>query len=243
MKQLVLLLSAGSLILSLFSCSLSPIRRGFQDQIFYSSSKPIMGLKMSEDFRYVKNKASNRTGFEEGSSGTSAGQINEVTYAFVDQADRRVIIISLKNIGTPHMAFHPRLFPIKDPFDKGRIEVLGFSYQYCTYAITHQSKTFLVKGYGRLVGPLNDNILLAHYVERQDEAWNTSMLTEAQKGTLAKFEADCDKELELLPDPIIPEKEMFDDPIDLSDEEYNLLKSFVKTLVFPRAIVSTQKNR
>jgi len=243
MKRIIVVLCVGVLMLSFFSCSAKPIRRGFQDQVFYSSGKPIMGLQMSSDFRYVKNKDGSRAGFEQGAGVTSASNIVEVTYAFVDQADRRAVVISLKNIGTPHMAFHPRLFPIKDPFDKGRIEVLGFNYQYCTYAIEHNAKTFLVKGFGRLVGPLNDNILLVHYVERQDEVWNTAMLTDAQKKTLSKFEADCEKELNLLPDPIIPEEELFEDPIDLSDEEYNALKSFVKTLVFRRDIFSTQKNR
>jgi hypothetical protein len=243
MRKIVLMLCVGILMLSLFSCSARPIRRGFQDQVFYSSGRPIMGLQMSADFKYVKNKASSRTGFEEGAGVTSAANITEVAYAFVDQAEKRAVIISLKNIGTPHMAFRPKLFPIKDPFDSGRIEVLGFNYQYCTYAIVHQSQTFLVKGFGRLVGPLNDNILLAHYVERQDEVWNTAMLSDAQKNTLSKFEADCEKDLDLLPDPVIPEKAMFDNPIDLSDEDYNRLKSFAKALIFPRATFSTQRNR
>ena len=243
MKKLLLTLCIGFLVLSFLSCAAKPIRRGFQDNVFYSSAQPIMGLQMNPDFRYVKNKASTRTGFDQG--GGNIGRtalVSSVTYAFVTPDNKRAVIVDLKYIGASHLAFQPNLFPIKDPFDKGRVEVLGFNYQYCTYAITHQSRTFLVKGFGRLVGPLNNSIILAHYVEKQDEIWDTTLLTDAQKKTLSQFEAACDKDLDLVADPIIPEKEAFEGHIDLSDEEYNKLKSFVKTLVFPRSTFSTRKN-
>ena len=169
MKKTLCTLFVCLLSITLIGCGLKPIHRGFQDNVFYSSAQPIMVLQMSPDFRYVKNKASSRMGFHEGSVMGKKGIVTEALYVFVDQADSRSIVISLKHIGTSDLAFKPRLWPIKDAFDSGRVEVLGFSYQYCTYAITHASSTYLVKGYGRLVGPLNNNILLVHYVERQED--------------------------------------------------------------------------
>ena len=96
-------------------------------------------------------------------------------------------------------------------------------------------------GYGRLVGPLSDTLLLIHYVEKQDDSWEKPMLTDRQKETLSLFESNCDKDLQVLEEVTIPAEDEFQAPAALSQQEDAAVSAFMETLVFPRAIYLTWK--
>ncbi len=230
------------LIFTLTACSQMKIRKGFQDHTWYSSAKPFIGIKINPDFNYVKYKTSTRTGSDvDNNSIFDKTLVRQTLFAFENKLEKKTIVIALKFLGKPGWAFKPGLFPIKNAFNTGRTDILGNSYQFCTYVVNDLSGDYLVKGYGRMVGALSDTLLLIHYVEKQDDSWEKPMLTDRQKETLSLFESNCDKDLQILEEVTIPEADAFQAPAVLSQQEDAALSAFMETLVFPRAIYLTWK--
>jgi len=227
------------IVLLAAACSPTGIRKGVQDHVLYSSARPEIGIKISPDFKFVKSETSTRTGFDEDNIFFKTFVSREV-YIFENKPENRMIVIAFKFIGKPGWAFKPGMFPIKTAFDKGRMDILGNSYQYCTYAITHSSDAYLVKGYGRMVGALSNNLLLIHYIEKQEDSWERPMLTERQKKALARFEKDCEKDLQILDVSTVPDKEHFQSPSALGDQESADISAFLETLIFPRTTYLTR---
>jgi len=229
------------LILALTACSQLKIRKGFQNHTFYSSAKPAIGIKLNPDFNYAAYKASTRAAFDvDDNSIYDRASVSQELFAFENTNEKRTIVIAVKNVGKPGWAFKPGLFPEKNPFSKGRTSIQGNSYQYSTYALKHLSDYYLVKGYGRMAG-LSNTLLLIHYVEKQDDSWESPMLTDKQKKILSSFESNCEKDLQILKEVTLPAEDEFQAPSGLSGQEDAALSAFMETLVFPRAVYSTRK--
>ncbi|MCJ7757637.1 MAG: hypothetical protein MUP24_05780 [Gillisia sp.] len=188
-------------VLVSFGCGGSNIIRTVQDDnIFYSSSKPKIKLKINPDFKFDKKTDQGDTGF---STGLGEKSVNSKTnkFLFVDRVSgkNRAVEIVIKELTSPKWFFKPNIFNPKNPFDSGIIKILGNNYHYCTYAIKKPNHYLLQKGTGRLIGANKNAMIVIFYLARVAGDWsNPDMLTAEQKRQLIEFTEDSKKDIQFI---------------------------------------------
>jgi hypothetical protein len=197
MKKLLLLIIA---IGFLFGCAGERIRTVQDDNIFYSSSRPKIRVKINPDFKFNKESDENKMGFG-AFSGEKSSNRRHSKFSFIDHISGkpRGIEIQIVEMVSPNWYFKPNIFQEENPFKKGIVKIQGKDYQYCIFAVNTPDNFLLIKGTGKLVGGQSNAIFIIYYLEEVTGDWSDfNLLTSEQKKQLDEFIEDSEKDFTIL---------------------------------------------
>jgi hypothetical protein len=198
MKNLLLLIIVIGL---LFGCA--GVKRGVQDNLFYSSSNPKMNVLINADFKYAESKKETELAYNPMAG--SAANVKTYNYLFINQLNNRLIEIQIHEIITSNWFWRPGyLRDVKNKIDSGDLMINGEKYEYCV-AVQERSlgSCMLNKYLCRTVGG-NSNyrifISYSQYIEGYSlcKKWVKNHLTSSEKEYLKNFIADSEKDFTIL---------------------------------------------
>jgi hypothetical protein len=179
-------------------------KRGVQNNMFYSSSKPKMSIKIDQDFKYAESKSNMEVGTNP-MAGNSTSNIKVVHYPFYNHGNERSIEIVIQEITTPNWFFLPGHFrDVENKIESGDLVINGKKFEYCTTAQDiGLSACMLSRVYGRTVSANNNCRIIIFYNQTiRDYSicndWKDNHLTETEKELLENFIADSEKDLKII---------------------------------------------
>ena len=152
-------------IISMFfifsGCGVSKIERTVQDDnIFYSSNRPKIRIKINPDFRFVEGTEDKDFGSNEISGERSSNaKINNYFFQSHISGKPRAVRITISELTTPGWYFQPKIFNEKNELDSGRIKIQGKTYQYCIFTVARPNNDLLIRAIGRISG-FDNNCLI-----------------------------------------------------------------------------------
>jgi hypothetical protein len=189
-------------VLAICACAGTDVQRSMvDDNIFFSSSKPKIRIKIDSAFKLIKDNINTASGFDTRGTDRSSN-VKVEQYYFLGSAPKmnKSIMIEFKELTSPRWQFDSTLFKADNVYDSGSINIHGKSYQYMVFAFPDQGDTYnIVRGYGRRVGANSNAIICVYYLERVAGDWrNLKRLSSEQQTHLDKFIEDSKKDIEIL---------------------------------------------
>ena len=185
----------------ILGCAGSKIERTVQDDnIFYSSNRPKIRIKINPDFRLVEEKDATDFGSDEVSGERTANaKINN--YFFKDRISGkpRAVSITIQELTTPGWFFRPNIFDVKNELDSGKVKLQGKIYKYCIFTVAGSDNDLLVKAIGRISGADKNCMIKISYLEEVTGDWsNIDLLTADQQRQLNEFVEDSKRDIQIL---------------------------------------------
>lgn len=182
-------------------CGMAKTERTVQDDnIFYSSNRPTIRIKINPDFKLKENTDDQGSGFtEEFGEKSSNVKINHFFFKNRISGKPRAVIITIQELTTPGWFFRPELFDEKNEFDSGKTKIQGKTYRYCTFAVARPNNNLLVRAIGRISGTDKNCMIKIVYLEEVTGDWsNIDLLTADQQRQLNEFLEDSKKDIQIL---------------------------------------------
>lgn len=189
-------------ILMFFGCAGVKTERTVQDDnIFYSSNKPKIKIKINPDFELHSESGDyDSSRFTPGLGGKMSG-VQSYSYLFVDRVSGkpRAAEILIKELVTQNWYFQPELFKMGNSIPSKDIKIKGKNYQCCTYAIQRPDDFLLVQGMGRIVGGRGNAMIAIFYYEQVTGDWSDiNKLTASQQKILYNFLEASKKDIQII---------------------------------------------
>ena len=185
----------------ILGCGGSKIERTvLDDNIFYSSNRPKIRIKINSDFRFEEGKAEKDFGSSD-LSGERTTNVKINKYFFKDRISGkpREVIITIQELTTPTWYFQPNIFNAENEFDSGKIKIQGKTYQYCIFAVARPNNDLLVRAIGRISGTDNNCMIKIVYLEQVTGDWsNIDLLTADQQRKLNEFSEDSKRDIQII---------------------------------------------
>jgi len=202
MKKLIFILIV---FFAVSGCAGLGVKRGVQDNIFYSSSQPKIGIKIHPDFEYKDAKTRRSNSFDGGGTLRSTDVISE-RFFFKNNISRRGVTVKISRFAADRWIFKSKFFPTDNVFDHGTVPISGDTYKYSIYQAKKPSGNFLVKALGRIVGGKGNVKVCIYYYEKLDNDWgDLDDLTDHQKDILDRFISSSEKDFQILDHVVLPE--------------------------------------
>jgi hypothetical protein len=201
MKYLSLII--GAMVL-LCNCAGSEVKRGVQDNVFYSSSKPEISILINPDFKFGGSR------IVSGEAGTAKIEIRTLDmkkeyYPFFNREKNRVIEIFLNELTTRNSSFLPNPFKkMEYKIDEDKVNINGNRYDYCVAVFEKSSGAcYLTKILSRIIPPNNNCRITISYSRKIDhyllcDKWKDNHLTESEMVILKDFLADSEKDIRII---------------------------------------------
>ncbi len=185
-------------------CAGLKIKRGVQDNVFYSSSQPRIAVRIDSDYKYIDSKTNFDIGFDDTGSNTTG--IVKKLFCFENIYDQREIIIYIARINAPRWRFMTQLIPEKNAYIAEKVNINGFTYQHVIFPEKHELGTILTSALARRVGAKNDALIIIYLIEPVDGGnWgDVDSLTESQRKILTLFKENSKKDIHILKEVVIP---------------------------------------
>ena len=185
----------------ILGCGGSRIERTVQDDnIFYSSNRPKVRIKINPDFMFVGEKDEKGLASNE-LSAASGSTVKVNNYFFQDRISGkpRSVIITIQELTTPTWYFQPKIFDAENEFDSGKTKIQGKTYQYCIFAVPRSNNDLLVRAIGRISGTDNNCMIKIVYLEQVTGDWsNIDLLTADQQRKLNEFTEDSKRDIQII---------------------------------------------
>jgi hypothetical protein len=197
----LILLTAISISFIFSGCGGSKIERTVQDDnIFYSSNRPKIKIKINPDFKFVEGTEDKDFGSNEISGERSSNaKINNYFFQSRISGKLRAVSITISELTTPGWYFQPKIFNEKNELDSGRIKIQGKTYQYCIFTVARPNNDLLVRAIGRISGADQNCMIKIGYLEQVTGDWsNIDLLTADQQRLLNEFVEDSKKDIQIL---------------------------------------------
>jgi hypothetical protein len=189
-------------ILAICACAATEVKRSMMDDnVFFSSSKPAIRIKLDPLFKLAKEDEKSASGFDSrGTMKTSNVKVEQYIFSGSGSKKCKAVMIEFQEFVSPKWQFNPTLFKADNVFDSGSIKIHGKSYQYMVYAFLHGNGSyFIVRGYGKRVGADNNALIRIYYLERVQGDWSDlKMLSPEQQTHLRTFLEAAEKDVEIL---------------------------------------------
>jgi hypothetical protein len=182
-------------------CAGTKVERTVQDDnIFYSSNRPKIRIKINPDFRFQEEKDEKDFGSNELSGErTTNVKINKFFFQNRISGKSRMVIITIQELTTPTWYFQPKIFDVENEFDSGKIKIQGKTYQYCIFAVARPNNDLLVRAIGRISGTDNNCMIKIVYLEQVTGDWsNIDLLTADQQRKLNEFTEDSKRDIQII---------------------------------------------
>ncbi len=206
MKHLFVQLGAAILFCSFFvyGCSGLQIKRGVQNNVFYSSSKPKLNIEVNPEFLYSGDVQEHSNQFLDSSS-LKIPHIRVERYSFKNNNNNREIHIITKHLTEKNIYWRPFDFKnVKNVIDAGTKTFNDKTYQYGVFNLIQKQKCYLVKVIGRITGGNRKTQMVIYYAEELGyknncSRWENRMsLTNEQKERLKSFLEDFQNDISIL---------------------------------------------
>jgi hypothetical protein len=182
-------------------CGGSRIERTVQDDnIFYSSNRPKIRIKINPDFKFEEEKDERDFGSSE-LSGESTTNVKINKFFFKDRISKkpRAVSITIQELTTPRWFFRPQIFNVENELDSGKVNIKGKTYQYCIFSIARPNNDLLIKAIGKISGFDNNCKIIVEYIEQVTGDWsNIDLLTADQQRQLNEFVEDSKRDIQIL---------------------------------------------
>jgi len=202
-SKIFTLISLTAILISflLGGCAGSKIERTVQDDnIFYSSNRPKIRIKINPDFRLQEKKDEKSSDFSE-DFGERASNVKMDQFFFYNRISekQRVVVITIQELTTPGWFFRPEIFNAKNELDSGESKIQGKTYKYCIFTVARPQNDLLVKAIGRISGADKNCMIKIAYLEEVSGDWsNIDLLTADQQRLLNEFVKDSNKDIQIL---------------------------------------------
>ena len=202
MRRRLALIALLFFVLTICACSGTEVKRSvMDDNIFFSSSKPKISIKIDPSFKMAKEDEKSTLGFDT-RGGEKASNVKIEQYIFSGKGSNKAkaVMIEFQELTSPKWKFNPTLFKAPNVYDSGSLKIHGKSYQYMVFAFFHKSGAYnIVRGYGRRVGSEDNAMIRIYYLERVAGDWsNLKMLNPQQQRYLNDFIEASKKDIEIL---------------------------------------------
>jgi hypothetical protein len=189
-------------ILTICACAATEVKRSMMDDnVFFSSSKPAIRIKLDPLFKLAKEDEKSTSGFDtHGSMKTSNVKVEQYIFSGSGSKKDKAVMIEFQELVSPRWEFNPTLFKADNVFDSGSIKIHGKSYQYMVYAFLYKNGYYnIVRGYGKRAGAGNNAVIRIYYLEQVTGDWsNLKMLSSEQQTHLRIFLEAAEKDVEIL---------------------------------------------
>jgi hypothetical protein len=202
MRRILALLALLFFVFTIYACIATEVKRSMEkDNVFFSSSKPKIRIKIDPLFKLAKEEEKSASGFDtRGTDRTSNVKIEQYIFSGKGSKKGKAVMIEFQELISPKWQFNPTLFKAPNVFDSGSMKIHGKSYQYMVFAFLHKSGAYnIVRGYGKRVGTNDNAMIRIYYLERVAGDWsNLKMLNPQQQRYLLEFIEDSKKDIEIL---------------------------------------------
>ena len=212
-------------LVMMYSCAARGTKRGVQDNIFYSSSNPVINIKINPDFAYTGSEIQNPCVHERPKDeenpivmrlypGSKRGVVpgydvfaNKESHKFYNSELKRRIKIDISTITTQnHYWLSDRLFDqVENKLTSGVVAINGNKYQSCVFVdMSSSGNCWLVKSLGRIVSVEGDSKINIYYEENLEGKYTCNdwekayLLNNDQKVFLNEFIESGDKDIQIL---------------------------------------------
>jgi hypothetical protein len=204
----------------MYSCAGMEVKRGVQDSVFYSSSKPAINIKINPDFAYTASEIQSQRVYDRnidknylvvGSFGTKKPTrsvfANKESHNFYNSELKRRIKIDISTVTTHEHSWRSgSLFDqVENKLASGVVAINGKKYQYCVFTDMSSSGTcWLVRGIGRIVSTKGESKINIYYEENLEGKYTCSdwkkayLLNNDQKVFLNEFIESSEKDIQIL---------------------------------------------
>ncbi|NIM59245.1 MAG: hypothetical protein GTO16_09935 [Candidatus Aminicenantes bacterium] len=185
-----------------FGCAAMAPERGVrQDNIFYSTALPKMGVKISPDFEYIGKAEEKERGKDISGRREHSGVRESYLFGYIEGGKiKKGVIIRIQTIVAKTAFWVPDIFGrVENKLDSGTVKIEGKTYQYVVVASSGIGRkyerdfisskgyivpnAFLVKVLGRISG--HDDEILTHIVYFEDISHKYSRRDLIDKYTLS----------------------------------------------------------
>ena len=185
----------------ILGCGGSRIERTVQDDnIFYSSNRPKIRIKINPDFSFEEKTEEKDFGSNE-LSGERTTNVKINKFFFKDRISKkpRAVSITIQELTTPGWFFRPQIFDVQNELDSGNIKIQGKTYQYCIFTVARPDNDLLIRAIGRISGFDNNCLIKIGYLEQVTGDWsNIDLLTADQQRQLNEFIEDSERDIQIL---------------------------------------------
>jgi len=185
----------------ILGCGGSKIERTvLDDNIFYSSNRPKIRIKINPDFRFEEEKDERGLASNELSGERSSNvKINNYFFEGRISGKPRAVSITIQELTTPGWFFQPKIFDAKNELDSGKIKIQGKTYRYCIFTVARPNNDLLVRAIGRISGTDKNCMIKIVYLEQVTGDWGKiDLLTADQQRQLNEFIEDSKKDIQIL---------------------------------------------
>ncbi len=203
MRRILISIALIFFVLTICACSGMKVKRSVvDDNIFFSSSKPKIRIKIGPLFKLDKEDKKSVLALcsRSGAEKSSNVKIDQYVFSGSGSKKNKLVMIQFQELMSPKWQFTRTLFRANNMFDSGSIKIHGKSYQYMVYAFLKKNGTYnIVRVYGRRVGANNNAMIRIFYLERVTGNWsNLKMLSPKQQTHLLTFIEAGQKDIEIL---------------------------------------------
>jgi len=183
-------------------CSGLQVKRGVEENIFYSSSKPKISIIIDDAYSYIESESNLQLAWNDNISRVTDAKT--VTYTFINNATKKRISVTIDTLISPRWTW--KIFDfneIPNIITCGTEVINKKKYQYGVYLNTDQNSCYLIKECHRLVGPNNEVYFSMLYAENLGHRtmiylWKIKdLFTSEQKEHLRNFLEDFKKDIKV----------------------------------------------
>jgi len=200
MKRIFLILLC---LFFVMGCAGLQVKRGVKDNIFFSSLKPKLNIKINSEFQYLEKKAGGSSSFVDNSLRSAGSKIE--SYSFKNPNNNRTINIIINQITENRVYWKTFDFKsVKNVIDAGTVTIRGNNYQYGVFPSINNQECYLLKILSRISGGGGQTKILIYYAEKLGDekecsGWeNPAIMTNDQKKHLTSFLEDFKNDIKIL---------------------------------------------
>ena len=182
-------------------CASMEVKRGVQDNIFFSSSNPTLNIWVAPDFRYTKEKSETKKKWSTWGDVTLLN-VKYEQHKFIGP-DGKGFIISIQEIKKENSFWLTEHFSkVKHKIDEGKVKISGKQYDYCVAVDSYATYCILWKKLVRIM-PTRKNciVILTYYQVLRDAAfcsnWQNGQMPEAKQKRVDRFLSDSDRDFKI----------------------------------------------
>jgi hypothetical protein len=156
------------------NCDESKIIRTVQeDNVFYSSYQPKIGIKINPESKHFTDDQFSDAGFSSDRSLAASNVTVERYYFIKSRADKtRVIQIIIQKLNSPRWSFEQNIIPFDNVYDLCSFKSNRISYKYSIFANKALDRSPINSSIGRLLGSNYEAMIIINYSENVSGDWS-----------------------------------------------------------------------